>query len=37
LTPTGTLLLQLSPLTIFPNPVFWAVPATVLLIMRVWR
>lgn len=37
LTQTGTVLLQLSPLNVFPNPVFWAVPATVLLIMRVWR
>lgn len=37
LTATGTLLLQYSPLTVFPNPAFWAVPATVLLILRVWR
>lgn len=37
LTSTGTMLLKFSPLNVFPNPVFWAVPATVLLIMRVWR
>lgn len=37
LTPTGQLLLQFSPLTVFPNPAFWAVPATILLILRVWR
>ena len=37
LTPTGTFLLGMLPQTIFPSSFYWAIPATVLLIVRVIR
>jgi len=37
LTPTGTTMVTFLPPSIFPNPVFWAVPATALMILRILR
>lgn len=37
LTATGQALLPFLPPAIFPNPVFWAVPATALMILRILR
>jgi hypothetical protein len=37
LTPTGQALLAFLPPEIFPNQVFWAVPATALMILRILR
>lgn len=37
LTPTGEFLLSLLPQTIFPSAFYWAIPATILLIVRVIR
>jgi hypothetical protein len=37
LTATGQALLPFLPPAIFPNPVYWAVPATLLMILRIWR
>jgi uncharacterized membrane protein required for colicin V production len=37
LTPTGQAILTFLPATIFPSAFFWAIPATILLIVRVIR
>jgi len=37
LTPTGSFLVDLLPQTIFPSAFYWAIPATILLIVRVIR
>jgi hypothetical protein len=37
LTSTGETILQYLPATLFPSPVYWAIPATILLIVRVIR
>lgn len=37
LTATGQAILNFLPATLFPSPVYWAIPATVLLIVRVLR
>lgn len=37
LTSTGQALLAFLPPAIFPNPLFWAVPATLLMILRILR
>jgi uncharacterized membrane protein required for colicin V production len=37
LTSTGEAILNYLPASIFPSPVFWAIPATILLIVRVIR
>lgn len=37
LTPTGQAILAFLPATIFPTAVYWAIPATILLIVRVIR
>lgn len=37
LTPTGQVIVTFLPASIFPSAVFWAIPATILLIVRVIR
>ncbi|MCS6827183.1 MAG: hypothetical protein NZ553_11260 [Caldilinea sp.] len=37
LTPVGQILLGYLPQTIFPNSMYWAIPATILMILRILR